>query len=127
MTFAVCPTDWDKCFTYSVVNTPKTWADAQTYCEDEGGNLVSVHSAEENDHVAGLVSGELWLGGSDADAEDDWRWTDGSSFSYSNWAPHQPANYGGNEDCLVINWLGIIMWNDQPCSEEKSFVCKMTI
>ena len=36
-------------------------------------------------------------------------------------------NYGTGEDCLVINWTGAGMWNDQPCSEEKRFVCKMDI
>ena len=104
-----------------------TWEKAEEHCQGEGGHLVSIHSAEENDHVAGLVAGELWVGGSDVAAEGDWTWTDGSSFSYNNWAFGQPANYGTGEDCLMINWNGAGMWNDQPCSEEKRFVCKMDI
>ena len=46
-----------------------------------------------------------------------WGWTDGSSWTYSNWQPGEPNDIGGNEDFVEINFpwgktKGL--WNDDP-------------
>ncbi|XP_072222285.1 galactose-specific lectin nattectin-like [Leuresthes tenuis] len=93
-----------------------------------GGNLASVHSADENIFLSDLVkrvTGHhhlFWVGGSDAIAERRWLWSDGSQFDYSYWAHRQPDNHGGIEHCLEINF-GVPYWNDRRCTDGRYFIC----
>uniref|UniRef100_A0A3Q1JN50 C-type lectin domain-containing protein n=1 Tax=Anabas testudineus TaxID=64144 RepID=A0A3Q1JN50_ANATE len=68
-----CPEDWSKfgnrCFIF--IDTPKTWVDAEVYCQYEGANLASVHCEKGNRFIMSLTRGdthnfpETWLGGFD--------------------------------------------------------------
>ena len=88
--------------------------------------MVSIHSAEEHQFVAGLGGGLLWLGGRrDSENREDWVWSDGAPWSYINWAEGEPNNHlGRNEDCALIYPDFGKKWNDFPCSSETTFVCK---
>eukprot|EP00959_Pyramimonas_sp_CCMP1952_P069749 1455830-Pyramimonas_sp.AAC.1 len=79
----------------------------------------------------------IWLGGTDFVVEGKWAWVDGSTWSYSNWSPSEPNNYG-NEDCLMKYILphgdmrhgGV--WHDRRCQESYyrtylRFVCKASV
>lgn len=42
---------------------------------------------------------------------------------YTNWAPNQPDNAGGNEHC--VEWINFLKkWNDRGCNEHSSFACE---
>ena len=45
--------------------------------------------------------------------------------SYINWAPGEPNDYGGAEECVEmdITWGG--GWNDNDCYVTRNWVCKM--
>ncbi|KAM9750928.1 galactose-specific lectin nattectin-like [Menidia menidia] len=125
-----CPPGWtqfgSRCFIFHY--TSKTWIDAENHCLSIGGNLASIHSAEENNFLSDLilrVTGRrhvTWIGGSDAVAEKTWLWSDGSQADYFNWFKEQPNNYGGKEHCLEI-YLGGTFWNDRPCDVKTHFLC----
>ena len=73
-----------------------------------------------------------WIGLSDADNEDDWKWTDGTELDldeYKNWRESQPDNYHDNEDCVVIvmtpsypHYSG--KWADLSCSKKRKYICE---
>ncbi|CAH2073666.1 unnamed protein product, partial [Iphiclides podalirius] len=44
---------------------------------------------------------------------------------YGNWAPGEPNNSNGNEDCLVLNLDGTL--NDDQCNKRYPFICKKTL
>ncbi|RCN39788.1 lectin C-type domain protein [Ancylostoma caninum] len=74
---------------------------AEKQCEYEGGKLASVHSEYENKVVTETAYGNVfdssvltWIGLRKVGGS--WRWTDGTYFDYSNWAPTQPDNYYGH-------------------------------
>uniref|UniRef100_A0A8D0DCI0 C-type lectin domain-containing protein n=1 Tax=Sander lucioperca TaxID=283035 RepID=A0A8D0DCI0_SANLU len=131
---ACCPPGWtqfgSRCFAFYI--QAKTWIDAETFCQTAGGNLASIHSAEEHTFLKDYinqVSGtykNAWIGGTDAVKEGTWMWTDGSKFNYKIWNVGQPDSISGAEICLEMNFLGN-NWNDRPCSTPLSFVCSKNL
>ena len=90
-------------------------------------NLVSIHSAEEQHFVIGLegVEGRSpWLGGRrDPQNRDNWVWSDGTPWDYTNWEEHEPNDVKGEEDCVHFFQTGHL-WNDNRCEKKVTSVCK---
>lgn len=98
-----------------------TWKEAEKYCEDLGGHLVTITSQEEQEIVKGLLSSGrefYWIGGRRSDVVGQWLWITGESYSYENWAPNQPDNgYSGGEAYMGItavntSYASAYKWND---------------
>eukprot|EP00057_Strongylocentrotus_purpuratus_P027654 XP_011682128.1 PREDICTED: macrophage mannose receptor 1 isoform X1 [Strongylocentrotus purpuratus] len=103
-----------------------SWADAREYCQVQGGDLASIASKEEQTYMNGRLSSienDMWIGGTDFTNEGGWEWTDGSGFSYLNWAPNEPNNVGDSEHCMEI-FTKTDTWNDNKCDIERGFICK---
>ena len=88
--------------------------------------LVSLHSDEEQQFVAGLNSAEFpWLGGQrDPLNLNNWVWSDGTAWDYTNWLTGQPDNWNNNERCAHM--ASSHEWNDITCGDQRAFVCKQT-
>lgn len=90
---------------YQLVHECMTWDEARQYCEDSGGHLVTISSADELDEVLsqlpaeGLVS--CWIGAYRT-SDGGWAWVDGSEFSYASWAAGEPNNDGGTENYATL-------------------------
>merc|ERR1712048_102651 len=52
-----------------------------------------------------------FLAGSDRETEGQWKWEDGSSIEYSNWAPGEPNNVN-NAEHYIFMWK-MEKWNEQ--------------
>jgi gliding motility-associated-like protein len=97
---------------------------AQAYAQTFGANLISVQSATENADLLQALSNQgyagqvIWIGFSDALLEGSFVWYDGAPITYSNWAPNEPNNSGGNENCTQIYPDGT--WNDLNCNGYNS-------
>jgi neurocan core protein len=53
-----------------MVESYATWAAAEKDCNNKGGHLASIHSADENSFIRSLYpSNWLWIGGTDVDVE----------------------------------------------------------
>merc|ERR1711971_1072932 len=42
---------------------------------------------------------------------------------YTNWAPDEPNDWGGNEDCVEASYNQGWQWNDLDCNAGNYFVC----
>jgi len=112
---------------YKFFSEEKTWENAKDQCVEEQANLVSLHSEEEHQFVVGLNGGFPWLGGRrDPGNGNNFVWSDGTPWDYTNWARGAPDNNKGNEDCAHMKKKVAERhkWNDRPCSHVKTFVCK---
>jgi hypothetical protein len=122
---------------YRAVMVPEgiTWDDANTRARAEGGYLVTITSAAENEFVYNLVAGDdgywifesnaygPWLGGyqptGSSEPSRGWTWVTGEPFSYTNWWTGEPNN-GGSADAeeslhfIGGNALKSPDWNDAP-------------
>ncbi|XP_035860995.1 lactose-binding lectin l-2-like [Sander lucioperca] len=130
-----CPLFWfsfnGRCYKY--VATHLTWADAELHCVSEGGNLVSIHSLEEENFIKSLIKnfdhaqGFTWIGLSDIHKEGTWMWSDGSRVDFDFWNSGQPDNAHGLEHCVHNNHGKDLKWNDRPCSVTYPSVCEYHI
>lgn len=106
---------------YQRIEQGMTWKEAKAYCESLGGYLATITSAEEQAVVEKLVGegtqAQYWLGGTDEEAEGDWKWITGEDWIY--WGDRITFNnYQNNEHYLQMerhHWgddskLGV--WND---------------
>jgi len=110
-----------------------TWTAAEASAAVMGGHLASITSAAEEQFVYSLASSSAllwpreggnpngpgigpWLGGYQTPS--GYAWSDGSIFSYSNWAAGEPNNYGGDENRIMfLSYIGSLTsdaWNDYP-------------
>merc|ERR1711970_747669 len=105
----------------------KTWAEASTTCHQEGGELVKVDDPVVNAHLAryNMAWGNLWIGATDQGKEGTWTWSDGRPVTKSFWFPKEPNNWGGNQNCAVVNFRKAGNWDDQGCNTKNGFVCQI--
>ncbi|CCD63699.1 C-type LECtin [Caenorhabditis elegans] len=108
----------------------KSFENAQKSCEEECGNLVSIHSANENLYLNILaynfLPGEyIYIGGMVQDFGFS-RWTDGSRWSYEKFDRILKRKNG---ECVVVagDWEDVIpidQWVTTPCNRIRQYFCK---
>ncbi|CAJ0601371.1 unnamed protein product [Cylicocyclus nassatus] len=127
------------------------WDNAESRCIAVGGHLTSIHSHDENSFVAELARSGIRMSSSDqatwiglvqsnhlnSNSTLEWIWIDGTEVDFHNWAPGEPGNQGGMQQCVMIasdpyaanldNKFSLRhrKWNDYLCTQIlRSFVCK---
>lgn len=115
--------------TYELVEQGATFSGAAAAARAAGGHLAIIGSGAENDVVFDLASSSdrldgstapdggrglyVWLGGTDAESEQDWTWLDGTSVDdgFDVWgsgpAGQEPDDFGDEQDGLA---MGLSVW-----------------
>ena len=107
--------------TYHLLSA-SSWSDAASVARSLGGFLVTIDDANEDQWIFDTfavnndTTRHLWIGLSDHQSEGDYRWHDGTPFTYRNWGDGQPGS-GDDEDYVHITGtnMGSIdpaTWND---------------
>ena len=115
---------------------PETWEGARAVCQAEGGDLASIHNAEENalahaaidqaKHAAyhdGTDWPGTWIGLNDRSSEGSWVWSDGSPTDFIAFQEHEP-NQGSNENCGFYYFNFGTEWADVHCDQRIGFLCR---
>ena len=104
---------------YKLYRMKETWAGAEAHCKSEGGHLASGHSSNQQ---ALAEKSYGWLGGRMAEGSAEWRWSDNSTWDFTNWQ----SGSGNIEDrCLYMKYGG--KWQDQSCTIPLYFLCQQDI
>lgn len=94
-TYTPVATDYYNGHKYAVYDDSMTWEDAKTFCENLGGHLITITSANEQKYVESLLSSgkkkQYWIGASDISG--NWQWVTGEKWDYTNWCAAQPDDY----------------------------------
>jgi hypothetical protein len=110
---------------------------AEKICESNNANLISIHSAEENEFIRSYVkkqpyySTKVWIGlKRNTSGSLEFFRIDKSPVDYVNWGINQPDNNGGLEPYIemLIDENG--MWNDMYHANFAfvcGFNCKLSI
>lgn len=95
-----------------------TWYTAQIYCRTQYTDLASARTETENSIIAGLTSGNTWIGL----FRDSWKWIDQTNLPSSiiSWMSGKPDNALGNEACAYLNNGQVA---DSKCSDIRPFFC----
>ena len=93
-----------------------SWQEAKEFCERQGGHLVTITSAAEQQTVQSLLQqyssdASCWLGCKLMN-DGSWMWVTGEAFSYTNWRTGEPNNSSNDEGygMVVGDYNG--QWND---------------
>ncbi len=107
---------------YKLSATTGDFEGAKLSCASESASLTGISSEQENDWIAQVAQGKLVLVGGIVGVNGERSWTNGQEWGYTNWAPGEPNNDKGKEECIKVQ-KG--QWNDAGCGKPKSqFICK---
>ena len=96
---------------YMYFDTPSSWHAAKYVCEQYGGHLVTVASAEENDFLQGFTDGSYWLGATCLG--DTKEWITGEPFDYGISAIADGYEAGG------------AAWDEDLWTDVHPFICEI--
>ncbi|KAI2668938.1 C-type lectin domain family 17, member A [Labeo rohita] len=107
-------------------NELKSWSDSRQYCRDRGADLVIINSEEKQRLISSFTAERVWIGLSDTEQEGNMKWVDNSTLKQGFWFKGEPNDYGGNEDCIEMNYETETLnsWNDCSCSDKKKGICE---
>ena len=107
-----------------------TWLNSEQGAILQGGHLATINDQAEQDWVFqtfaryGGQSRLLWIGLNDFASEGAYVWSSGQISHLRQWAPGEPNNAGGAENCVELAPLSTDTWNDVPCSRAYKFLCE---
>ena len=103
---------------YKFIPEEMTWNEHDSLAMTMGGHLASITNAEENEQVTRIAGGKpVWIGGirkgrGNGPGADNWYWTNGRPWSYTNWHPGEPNSSDGRENRVHLGLQARGTWND---------------
>ncbi|XP_045593697.2 uncharacterized protein [Procambarus clarkii] len=112
-----------------------TWAEMNNFCHQVGGQLVKIDGGDAFFSIVtfiidnGLNHHTYWIGATDFQAEDDFRWLDGSVvnrgtpfWAYSNGV--QEPSGGSNSNCVILDKNSFFYFDDVSCDAIHTAICE---
>ncbi|XP_074013155.1 macrophage mannose receptor 1-like [Numenius arquata] len=135
---AACAKGWDEaswadsCFKFFVRegNQKKSWFEAEEFCREIGGNLVTINTREDQTLIwqlasdKGLRNQAFWIGLFLLNPDEGFAWIDGSPVIYEHWDEYEPNNSGELEHCVMFNGSPQMRWNDLRCEHLLNWICE---
>ncbi|XP_064782795.1 C-type lectin domain family 4 member A-like isoform X1 [Oncorhynchus masou masou] len=124
-----CSDGWKKfeCSCYFISSEEKTWEKSRQDCLERGTDLVIINSKEEQEFLFHFKK-RVWIGLTDRETEETWKWVDGTPLTTEYWYDPQPDNAGstGEEDCVEIHkdQSPLTAWNDLSCDCKLNWICE---
>ncbi|KAM6420996.1 struthiocalcin-2-like [Pluvialis apricaria] len=115
-----------------------SWRRAEAFCQrfGTGTHLASVHSAEEHQAIAAMLTSsrpgegskeedgdnDIWIGLHRPLGSHHWQWSDGSEVDYGSW--HRQSGTRRRACAALQDTADFLMWSSDACAHRKPFVCK---
>uniref|UniRef100_A0A8C2D731 C-type lectin domain-containing protein n=1 Tax=Cyprinus carpio TaxID=7962 RepID=A0A8C2D731_CYPCA len=112
---------------YFISSEKKSWTESRRYCRERAADLIIINNTEEQNYVKNISGGsEVWIGLTDIEVEDTWKWVDGSNMTLPGfWVPGEPnSHHGKEEDCAITRSSG---WVDISCDSTSKWICEKNI
>lgn len=127
-----CPSTWrrfkEKCYYFSTDLVE--FAEGNNLCKIMSSNMIIINNQEEQQWVSKQMNGMnyYWIGLSDTEEHNVWRWVDGTIAQYTNWKQGQPDNWKeerSTEDCAGL--ANSALWNDFFCTDTNRVICEKNV
>ncbi|XP_042352881.1 macrophage mannose receptor 1-like isoform X2 [Plectropomus leopardus] len=129
-----CAADWTrigarkycyKAFRHYSSSGARTWYEARDFCRAIGGDLLSIHSADEMQILEKSYE-NFWIGLSAPDPVTGYVWSDGSPLQFQHWGDGEPNNRNNVESCVVLYSNGQDgYWSDVHCESTYGYLCQI--
>ncbi|KTG32272.1 hypothetical protein cypCar_00034019 [Cyprinus carpio] len=117
---------FSKTFCYfTLIQEPKTWTEAQSYCKKYNTDLATIQSDEDRYKIQEIAismkfQDRAWMGL--YDGVFGWRWSYRDlNIDYMNWEPTEETTSRTQRKCGVIRDTG--NWHVASCEEQKPSFC----
>ncbi len=113
---------------YCIQKAPTTFHESERWCASKGGHLARIGSDEENRALQAALgspigfAGGAWFGLVSPRGR-QWLWSTTAPVVFAGWAPGEPNNAGGAENCGEI-YARSAQWNDLTCDRSLPYVCE---
>ncbi|XP_073478512.1 CD209 antigen-like protein C [Aquarana catesbeiana] len=119
-----CESDWlefeDHCYFFS--NFRLNWTKAEKMCLNRESHLVIVNNEAEQKFLTNDRNGGIyWIGLTNLETNNTFKWVDGTGLSYQFFHPGEPNNLANNEGCVQILYE---QWNDSICGLDFFAICE---
>uniref|UniRef100_A0A8C2X038 C-type lectin domain-containing protein n=1 Tax=Cyclopterus lumpus TaxID=8103 RepID=A0A8C2X038_CYCLU len=112
-----------KCYYFSTSGVTRSWESSRKYCKERGADLVIITTKEELNFVVQSYR-VTWIGLSDREQENSWKWVDGSDLIDDGfWQVGEPNNHQNDEHCAEVS-RSAKRFNDVPCERKFSWACE---
>lgn len=121
---------------YLVYHEPESisWDDAKQRCTTLGGQLAVVPDEPTWKFILALQNDQssLWLGATDVESKGNWKWMDGTPFTFSRWFNGDArADHADNETYLCIDnywpgspWRSLPKDGNRGKTHVRGFICE---
>ncbi|KAM8728271.1 collectin-12 [Acanthopagrus schlegelii] len=127
-----CPSGFkkfgDSCYYFSSVSQRLNFDESSQFCANMSSYMLIINDNEEQTFVRNAIVGKgyFWLGLTDREEENVWKWVDGTLPVFKKWKPGQPDNWTHGheqgEDCAGL--IHNANWNDFYCTDRIGFICE---
>lgn len=127
-----CPSEFrrfgDSCYYFSSGSQRLNFDEATQFCTNKSSHMLIINDNEEQTFVRNAIDGKgyFWLGLTDREEENVWKWVDGTLPVFKKWKPGQPDNWThgheDGEDCAGL--IHNANWNDFFCTDRIGFICE---
>lgn len=127
-----CPPEFkksgDSCYYFSSGSQRLNFDEANQFCTNISSHMLIINDNEEQLFVRNAIAGKgyFWLGLTDREEENVWKWVDGTIPVFKKWKPGQPDNWThgheDGEDCAGL--IHNANWNDFYCTDRIGFICE---
>ncbi|ELT89181.1 hypothetical protein CAPTEDRAFT_186880, partial [Capitella teleta] len=117
---------------YKYYAESRDWYAANEACIRENGHLIMLET-ESKYHILSEViectdyERGIWIGLSDRNTSESYKWVDGSTVSTANWVDGQPPEDDENnagDHCVESSPIESFKWRTDRCSAENNYICQ---
>uniref|UniRef100_A0A8C3AJR7 Collectin-12 n=1 Tax=Cyclopterus lumpus TaxID=8103 RepID=A0A8C3AJR7_CYCLU len=118
----------DSCYYFSSGPQRLNFDESNQFCTNMSSLMLIINDNEEQQFVRDAIAGKgyFWLGLTDREEENVWKWVDGTVPVFKKWKPGQPDNWThgheDGEDCAGL--IHNANWNDFYCTDRIGFICE---
>lgn len=105
-----------------------SWEEAKQYCEQLGGHLAVINDVDENAFLYSYMLNcgyeSAYFGFIDENQDGNWKWVDGTTGNYTNWAGGEPSSLSEPYGMYYYKFTDGA-WNDGRWGDDTTaFICE---